>query len=109
MTITLTLTDEQLAALMRSNAAQNSDESTRPKIEDFIGQQCAAKFNEHVAVWQGRDADALATKVRASLGSLAPEDIAQINAIIDAKTAQPAPVDPVGDTPAAQRTEVVAK
>lgn len=81
MNISIELTPEQEAALTRSNASANPDESARPKLETFILDALNAKLNEHVAAWKSRDLSAIST----NLEKLNDADLAEVAVLVGNK------------------------
>lgn len=105
MNIILTLSQEQVDALTRSNETSNADPKTRPTLEVFTQTVCNVKIKEHVDAWQQRDAANMQAKLAANVLEMTKEDRDTVIAILDKyeipppkevpPDVEPAPEEPV--------------
>lgn len=85
MDITITLTDDQTAALERSRAG--SAATSDMTLEDFALKVCTDRVNEYVSFWSAADFDAAVAAAKA-----AGVTAADLQATTDAKNQQTPPI-----------------
>lgn len=91
MQLSITITDAQLAALVRSNNATNESLETPRSIEEFCAAVITERFEQFVQTWDERDKAARISAIEKGLQYLDPARISVLEAEIIAAIPAPAP------------------